>query len=152
MFVPGDYSAAKTFMGTLVVPEKLELSRSPPAQIYSLLESPVDSPKQKKFAYKPPTPPRSLKRKASPKTYQSPPPAAYVSRSTPTLSSSSASNYSSNSPYQVCTIKKELQSYSNKKIHLIQTRSGRNIMRKTTKITFVYLGSHSFSHRLSWSR
>lgn len=87
-------------MGTLVVPEKLELSRSPPPQVYSLLESPVDSPKQKKFGYKPPTPPRSLKRKSSPKSYSSPPLTSYVSHSTPTLSSSSASNYSSNSPYQ----------------------------------------------------
>lgn len=67
--------------------------------MYSMAQSPKDSPPSK-MSYKPPTPPRSFKRKSSPRAYHSPPLATYISSATPTLSSSSASNYSSNSPYQ----------------------------------------------------
>ncbi|XP_054278264.1 uncharacterized protein LOC128996809 [Macrosteles quadrilineatus] len=84
-------------MGKLVVPENVKLS-NPTEAIYSLIDSPSRSRSPAKLNYKPPTPPRSFKRKSSPKSYNSPPPATHIS--TPTLSSSSASNYSSNSPYQ----------------------------------------------------
>ncbi|KAG8317676.1 Regulation of nuclear pre-mRNA domain-containing protein 2 [Homalodisca vitripennis] len=95
---PGKYSTASSFIGTLVVPEHIQLSNHSD-DLYTRAK---DSP-PRKISYKPPTPPRSYKRKSSPKSYHSPPPTTYISSTTPTLSSSSPSNYSSSSPYQPVT-------------------------------------------------
>lgn len=98
MLVSGDYSVATSFIGTMVVPESLQLNTSSKAYIP---RSPKDSPPRRKMGYKPPTPPRSFKKKSSPKIqHSSSSPAPYIPSTTPTLSSSSASNYSSHSQYQ----------------------------------------------------
>lgn len=98
MHVSGDYSVATSFIGTTVVPEILQLNSS--TKGYTP-RSPKDSRQRRKMGYKPPTPPRSFKKKSSPKIHHSSsPPAPYIPSTTPTLSSSSASNYSSHSQYQ----------------------------------------------------
>lgn len=98
LFVADKYSTGASFIGSLVVPDH-NASSKPVEELYSMIQSPKESPPAK-ITYKPPTPPRSFKRKSSPRVYHSPPLATYISSATPTLSSSSASNYSSNSPYQ----------------------------------------------------
>lgn len=81
----------------MVVPESLKLNNT--SAVYSP-KSPKDSPPRRKMGYKPPTPPRSFKRKSSPKVHRSSPPAPYTPSPTTVLSSSSPSNYSSHSPFQ----------------------------------------------------
>lgn len=80
------------------MPESLQLNSSAKGYIP---RSPKDSSPRRKMGYKPPTPPRSFKKKLSPKIHHSSsPPPPYIPSTTPTLSSSSASNYSSHSQYQ----------------------------------------------------